>query len=94
MQLSIKCTVIKIHPDDAVLTKDDYETFNDKREFFQQLYVSDLLSKTFLFIGFSFDDPNLEFILARIKVLLKGNPPTHYCFFKEVSEMILKWKEI
>ena len=45
----------------------------------------DLLSKTFLFIGFSFDDPNLEYILGRIKVLLKDNTPTHYCFFKEVS---------
>lgn len=83
--------VYKMHgdknsPDDAVLTKDDYETYNDKREFFSTALRGDLLSKTFLFIGFSFDDPNLEFILARIKVLLKGNPPTHYCFFKEVSE--------
>lgn len=38
-----------------------------------------------MFIGFSFDDPNLEYILGRIKVLLKDNTPTHYCFFKEVS---------
>lgn len=83
--------VYKMHgdknsPDDAVLTKDDYETYNDKREFFSTTLRGDLLSKTFLFIGFSFDDPNLEFILARIRVLLKGNSPTHYCFFREVSE--------
>jgi hypothetical protein len=39
-----------------------------------------------LFIGFSFDDPNLEYILGRIKILLKDNTPTHYCFFKEVKE--------
>lgn len=83
--------VYKMHgdkdsPDDAVLTKDDYETYNSKRELFSTALRGDLLSKTFLFIGFSFDDPNLEQILSRIKILLKDNTPTHYCFFKEILE--------
>lgn|SRR5690606_24657830 len=83
--------VYKMHgdkdsPDEAVLTKDDYETYNDKKELFSTTLRGDLLSKTFLFIGFSFDDPNLDYILGRIKILLKDNTPTHYCFFKEVSE--------
>ncbi len=76
----------KDNPNETVLIKDDYETFNDKRELFSTALRGDLLSKTFLFIGFSFDDPNLDYILGRIKVLLKDNTPTHYCFFKEVSE--------
>lgn len=84
-------TVYKMHgdkdsPDTAVLIKDDYETYNDKREFFSIALRGDLLSKTFLFIGFSFDDPNLDYILGRIKVLLKDNTPVHYCFFKSVNE--------
>lgn len=83
--------VYKMHgdkdfPDDAVLIKDDYETYQDKKELFATALRGDLLSKTFLFIGFSFDDPNLEYILGRIKVLLKDNTPTHYCFFKEFAE--------
>lgn len=83
--------VYKMHgdkdsPDKAVLTKDDYETYNDKRELFSTALRGDLLSKTFLFIGFSFDDPNLEYILSRIKFLLKDNTPPHYCFFKEIAE--------
>jgi hypothetical protein len=83
--------VYKMHgdkdsPDEAVLTKDDYETYNDKKEFFSTALRGDLLSLTFLFIGFSFDDPNLEYILGRIKVLLKDNTPTHYCFFKELNQ--------
>lgn len=83
--------VYKMHgdknfPDEAVLIKDDYETYNEKKVLFSTALRGDLLSKTFLFIGFSFDDPNLEYILGRIKVLLKDNTPTHYCFFKEVQE--------
>ena len=82
--------VYKMHgdkdfPEDAVVIKDEYETYKDKKELFATALRGDLLSKTFLFIGFSFDDPNLEYILGRIKVLLKDNTPTHYCFFKEVS---------
>lgn len=83
--------VYKMHgdkdsPDEAILTKDDYETYNDKRELFSTALRGDLLSKTFLFIGFSFDDPNLDYILGRIKILLKDNTPTHFCLFKEVLE--------
>lgn len=76
----------KDSPDEAVLIKDDYETYNDKKELFSTALRGDLLSKTFLFIGFSFDDPNLDYILGRIKILLKDNTPIHYCFFKEISE--------
>ncbi|WP_261511555.1 SIR2 family protein [Chryseobacterium paludis] len=82
--------VYKMHgdkdsPDEAVLLKDDYESYNDKKELFSTALRGDLLSKTFLFIGFSFDDPNLEYILSRIRILLKDNTPTHFCFFREVS---------
>ena len=76
----------KDSPNEAILIKDDYETYQDKKELFSTALRGDLLSKTFLFIGFSFDDPNLEYILGRIKVLLKDNTPAHYCFFKEVNE--------
>ena len=37
-------------------------------------------------IRFSFDDPNLDFILSRIKILLEEHTPNHFCFFKENSE--------
>lgn len=87
--------VYKMHgdkdsPDEAVLIKDDYETYNDKKELFSTALKGDLLSKTFLFIGFSFDDPNLDYILSRIKILLKDDTPTHYCFFREISETDFK----
>lgn len=72
-------------PHDAVLTKDDYENYNSKRQLFTTALQGDLVSKTMLFIGFSFDDPNLEYILSRIRILLEQNKRTHYCFMKKVQ---------
>lgn len=72
-------------PHDAVLTKDDYENYNSKRQLFTTALQGDLVSKTMLFIGFSFDDPNLEYILSRIRILLEQNKRTHYCFMKRVQ---------
>lgn len=48
--------VYKMHgdknsPDEAILTKDDYDSYNDKRELFSTALRGDLLSKTFLFLG-------------------------------------------
>lgn len=76
--------------DEAILTKDDYEGYNEKRPLFTTTLQGDLVSKTFLFIGFSFDDPNLEYILSRIRILLGQNQRDHYCFFKKVNRKDFK----
>ena len=73
-------------PHDAVITKDDYESYNDKRQLFTTALQGDLVSKTFLFIGFSFEDPNLEYILSRIRILLGNNTRDHYCFFRSINK--------
>jgi hypothetical protein len=73
-------------PHKAVLTKDDYENYNSERQLFTTALQGDLVSKTFLFVGFSFDDPNLEYILTRIRVLLGENQREHFCFFKQPQE--------
>ena len=64
-------TVYKMHgdkdaPHNAVLTKNDYEDYHDNRELFSTVLRGDLLSKVFLFIGFSFDDPNIDYILSNL----------------------------
>src|SRR5947208_3360181 len=73
------------HPHDAVVTKDDYEAYNTKRQLFSTALQGDLVSKTFLFLGFSFTDPNLDYILSRIRVLLGENRRDHYCLLKRVE---------
>ena len=73
-------------PHDAVITKDDYESYDEKRQLFTTALQGDLVSKTFLFIGFSFEDPNLEYILSRIRILLGNNTRDHYCFFRSINK--------
>ncbi len=51
--------VYKMHgdctaPESCVITKDDYETYNLTRQLFSTALQGDLITKTFLFIGFSF----------------------------------------
>ena len=81
--------VYKMHGDveraaDAVLTKDDYAQYERNYPFFRSILQGDLISKTFVFIGFSFDDPNLDSILGQIRLLLDENVRNHYCFMKRV----------
>jgi hypothetical protein len=69
-------------PHDAVLTKEDYETYSEKREVFSTALKGDLVERTFLFLGFSFSDPNIDYILSRIRGLLGQNQREHYCIMK------------
>lgn len=73
-----------LQPSACVITKDDYELYNDKRQLFTTALQGDLVSKTFLFIGFSFEDPNLKYILSRIRSLLDENRRTHYCLLEKI----------
>jgi hypothetical protein len=84
--------VYKMHgdkefPDDAVITRDDYEKYESERSLFTTQLKGELISKTFVFIGFSFEDPNLEQILSKIRIdLLGASPKNHYCFFRKVNK--------
>jgi hypothetical protein len=79
-------------PAHAVLSKDDYESYATTRrgQLFSTALRGDLVSKTFLFLGFSFSDPNVDYILARIRVLLEGNRREHYCLMRSVQRKDFK----
>lgn len=74
------------HPDDAILSKDDYERYYKSHPTFLNALTGDLVSKTFLFLGFSFTDPNLEFILSRVRVSHTNVQRRHYAIFREVKK--------
>lgn len=67
---------------EAVVTKDDYERYEHSRPLFTQSLKGDLVRKTFCFVGFSFTDPNIDFILSRVRVLLGTNLREHFCIMR------------
>ena len=84
--------VYKLHgdvesPEDAVLTRSDYEEFGyNKRKLFREVLEGDLLTRTFLFLGFSFEDPNFNYVIGRLRVLLdEENTRKHYCIMRRVK---------
>jgi len=82
--------VYKMHgdvsdPTNAVICKDDYERYPFKMGQFASLLKGDLIEKTFLFLGFSFTDPNIDFILSRVRAVLEDNQREHYCIQKKVT---------
>lgn len=84
-------TIYKMHgdvtaPDEAVLTKTDYETYQLRRNLFSVALQGDLVSKTFLFLGYSFSDPNIDYILARIRGLLGDNRREHFCVMRSIPK--------
>lgn len=83
--------VYKMHgdctlPSQTVLTKDDYEKYHLTRNDFFTALRGDLLTKRFLFIGFSFADPNIDYILSRIRASYSNNQKTHYCILRKVQK--------
>lgn len=82
--------VFKMHgdkelPDKAILCKDDYEMYDEDRIIFTQGLMMDLISNTFLFIGFSFSDPNLDRIISIVRRNFKGETlKKHYCFLRDI----------
>lgn len=78
------------HPAKAVLTKEDYDSYESNRPLFRTALKGDLISKVFLFIGFSFSDPNIDYIISQVRSSLGENTPTHYCFFRRVQESDFK----
>ncbi len=71
-------------PDEVIITKDDYERYANTHKVLQQALEGDLISKTFLFLGFSFSDPNLEYMLGHLRSLLEENKREHYAIMRKV----------
>jgi len=70
------------HSQDAIITKDDYEKYFHTHAAFISALSGDLVSKTFVFIGFSFSDPNLDYILSRVRVSFAEHQRRHFAFFR------------
>jgi hypothetical protein len=82
-------TIYKMHgdvdlPDEAVLTKDDFAAFEDKRGLFSVQFRGQLVSTCFLFLGYSFSDPNIDYLMARVRAVLHEHKRNHYCVMRSI----------
>lgn len=77
----------KSNPNKAVLIKDDYDMYYRSYAPFVTALCGELVSKVFLFLGFSFEDPNLDYILSRMRVEYgDGVAKQHYAIFRRVNQ--------
>lgn len=70
------------HPNEAIITKEQYEHYHYTHEPFINALAGELTTKTFLFVGFSFTDPNLDYVLSRLNFRFSKQQRQHYCFVK------------
>lgn len=84
------CILYKMHgdkdkPSNAVLLKEDYEKYYYTHEPFISILNSELIAKSFLFVGFSFTDPNINYIFGRLTHRYSDKSKDHYCIMKRTS---------
>lgn len=74
------------HPDQAILTRNDYEAYHRTRREYLRALTGDLVTKTFLFIGCSFSDPNIEYVLSRLRVEYTEHQRQHFFLLKKPAQ--------
>lgn len=84
------CILYKMHgdkdkPSKAVLLKEDYEKYYYTHEPFISILNTELITKSFLFLGFSFTDPNINYIFGRLTHRYSDKSKDHYCIMKRTS---------
>jgi hypothetical protein len=69
-----------------VLTRDDYDHYPTSHPRFWQLLQAQSLTKTFLFLGFSFTDPNLELVFRLARTHTADIQREHFAIMKKPDD--------
>ncbi len=83
--------IYKMHGDivassNAIISKEDYELYQDTHGSMLNVLKGDLTTKSFLFLGYSFNDPDLNDLLARIRCMVGEEKQEHFAIMREVKE--------
>ncbi len=70
------------HPSEMIITQDDYEQYFLRYPLMCRQLASDFATKSFLFLGVSFKDPNIKHNIAQLRSLLRGSTRTHFLVYK------------
>jgi SIR2-like protein len=63
------------HPDDIVLTRDDYMAYRERREALAGIVQALLITRHMLFVGFSLEDDNFHQIMRSVRRAVRVNAP-------------------
>ena len=86
-----KVIVHKIHgdvknPSECIITRSDYESYEKKHDIVLSELKGEMCANSFLFLGYSFSDTDIQHILSRIRLIYKeNNPQRHYCIMEKVK---------
>lgn len=74
-------------PAECVITRRDYEEFAFKHEILLSQLKGEMCAKSFLFLGYSFSDTDINHILTRIRLFYKdSSPQRHFCVLPSVRK--------
>lgn len=88
---SAKITIHKIHgdvlsADDVIITRGDYESFSKNHDIVLSELKGEMCSKSFLFLGYSFSDTDIQHILTQIRLIHEErHPQRHFYIYKKVK---------
>lgn len=94
--LKIHGCISRSHHDEIIITQEDYEDFLDNKPAISQRLCNDLLKRSFLFIGYSYRDPNIKNIMIAARRLAKKSTQEHYLITlkpEDENPIVLKEKE-
>lgn len=86
-----KVKVHKIHgdiktPDRCVITRGDYEKFEETHDIVLSELKGEMCSNSFLFLGYGFNDIDIQHILSKIRLIYDNDhPQRHYCIIEKVK---------
>jgi hypothetical protein len=75
------------HPDHMVVSSIDYQNFAEKRPIMVQRLKTLLQDYTFLFTGYSANDPNLQAVFDHFKLTYKENSNRHFIVMEDPGKV-------
>lgn len=88
---SAKVKIHKIHGDvknasECVITRKDYEKFEEQHDIVLSELKGEMCTNSFLFLGYGFNDTDIQHILSKIRLAYEENhPQRHFCILEKVK---------
>lgn len=84
--LKIHGCVDRSKADELILTQEDYESFATTRPVLSERLRHDLLRSSFLFVGYSYRDPNIATVIVEARRLAAGATREHFFIAKREAD--------